>query len=346
MNRMAMICAVLVVAVLVLGPVPSDAVTIPSLPGNVPNAAAVAKYMPKDATAVLAFNVARLAEAGLIDKIEELAGEDAFEDLEELEIDLEKDISQVMVGVIVDPDEDEPEIYMAMAGDVLSEKKFLELYEEQEGEKPKAKTIAGKNVYDIEGEVDVCFLPGVMLFVPTEDSEADIAKMLAGEAGGFLANIELVSLMKDVNTKASIWGIAAFSKKLREAMGEDAEDAPFDVSALKTIAGSFDYADKVALDVELAFANNDAPAALVEMINTQVKGMAEQMAEMMPDLAKLMNALNAKADGKTATIQLAMDREAFEAAIESVFGMMFGGMVGAMEEGDWEEEEIEEEEEW
>jgi len=347
MNRRAMICAILVVAFLVLAPVPSNAVTIPSLPGNVPNAAVVAKYMPKEATAVIAFNVARLAEAGLIDKLEETAGEDIFGDLEDLEIDLKKDISQVMVGLIIDPDEDEPEIYMAMAGDVLSEERFLKLYEEQEGEKPEAKTSGGKNVYDIEGEVQVCFLPGIMLLVPIEDSEADIAKMLGGEAGGLLGNIELVSLMKDANTKASVWGIAAFSKELRQAMGEEAEDAPFDMSTLQNIAGSFDYTDKVALNVGLGFTNDDAPAALVEMINTQVKGMAEQMAEMMPDLAKLMNALSAKADGKTATIKLAMDRETFDAAIEGVIGMMFGGMVGGMDE-EWEEEgEMEEEEgEW
>ena len=345
MNRIGMMLwAVLVVALLALAPVAADAITIPSLPGGAADAGALAKYMPKDATVVVAFNVARLKEAGAIDRIETLLGEEIFEELEAMGIDLKKDVSQAMLGFVVNPGEDEPETYMAMAGDLLSEADFVKRYEEEEGEKPESKTVAGKNVYDIDGAVELCFLPGIMLLVPTEeDIGADITKMLGGETDSLLGNATLVALMKDVNTKASIWAIASLSEEIREAMAEEAdEDAPFDVSTFKSVAGSFDYTEKILLNAVLGFTEEEAPTKLAELINTEIKGMADQIAEMMPDLAKLMKAIEAKASGTNATITMNIDRETFDAAFEGVIEMMLGGMVG----GGMVEIEEEEEVEW
>ncbi len=343
MNRIGFVLSAwLAVALVVLAPVPADAI-LPSLPGGM-SAGAIGQYMPKDATVVVAVDVGKLVEAGVFDMVEEMGGEDAFEELKEIGIDLKKDIAQVMVGVVVDPDDpdDDPEVYIAIAGNFPSEKKFIELYKEEEGETPESRKVKGKTVYDMD-EVDVCFLPGgpglpgVILLTPTEDVEADIAKMLGGVAGSFLSSKELAPLMKDVNTKATVWVVASLPEALREAMAEDVKGAPFDISALKTVTAAFDYGNKVSLDIAMGFADEETPKALVEMFNTQIKPMGEMMAEQMPEAAKLINALEVKAAGSKTTIKMNLSREDFEAAVEGLVGMMFGAMMGGMgdEEPDW-----------
>ncbi len=295
--------------------------------------ASLTKYMPKDATVVIAVDWSKLAETGLFDMIEEMSDEDTFEELEALGIDIEEDITQMMVAVVIDPEdiEADPAIYIAVAGNLPSEKKFVELYEEEEGEEPESRKVEGKTVYDIE-DVDICFLPGVMLFAPKEDVEADIANMLTG---GLAANATLTSLMKDTDTKATVWGVASLSKAVRDAIAEEEEngddETALKASALKSVAGSFNYAEKVALDVQIGFTNKEAAAELVEMFNTQVKPLGEQLAEMMPEAAELIKALKMNATGSKATVSMKLDRDDFEAAVESFVGMMFGAMMGGVE---------------
>jgi hypothetical protein len=338
MNRMGLaLSAVLAVVLLALAPVPAAAV-VPSLPGTASGAAAIVKYMPKDSTLAIAINVSKLAEAGVFDMIEQMAGEDAFAELKELGIDVKNDITDVMISLVFDPDQpDEPQAYIAIAGKLPDKDKILAAYKEEMGEDAESKQVEGKTVYDMD-EVDVCFLPDAILLAPTEDGGADIAKMLGGPTNSLVANVGLAALMNDVNTKATVWVIGSFSDELREAMGQDDEDAPIDMSALKTLTASFDYAATVALDIAMGFADEETPTALVEMFNTQVKPMAE----MMPPAAPLINALDVKAAGSKATIKMSMSQEDFKTALEGLASMMFGAMMGGMEV----EEEGEEDVEW
>jgi len=341
MNRTGVLfTAVLIAMLVVLAPVVVGA-ALPSLPVTVPGVAGLAKYMPKDATLIALMNVSKLAETGLFDTIEGMAGEDAFEDLEDMDIDIRKDITQVMFGLVVNSEdpEEEPGVYIAVAG-TLPKEKLLASYEEEAGEAPEKTTVKGKTVY-IMDETSVCFLPGVILMVPSDDGESDIANMLAGETNSVLANTTLAGLMKDANTKATIWGAASLSKALRdkiaeaeaEEAGEDGDESPLKFSALKTVVGSFDYADKTVLDVAIDFATKEAASTLVEMFDAQVKPLGAQMAEMMPAVAKLIGAVQMKADGSKAGITLNMSRADFDAGVKGLFGMMFGAMMGGMEGG-------------
>jgi hypothetical protein len=291
--------------------------------------------MPEDATVVIDIYWSKLAETGLFEMLEEMADEETFEELEALGIDIEEDVKQVMLAVVID-DEDleaDPAVYIAVAGDLPSEKKFIKLYKEEEGEAPESRKVKGKTVYDVE-DVDICFLPGVILLAPKEDVEADIANMLAG---GLAANAKLASLIKDTNTKATVWAVANLSKALRDAIAEAEEEENGDeetalkASAIKTVAFSFNYAKKVSLDAQVAFTNKEAPNELVETFNTQVKPLGEQLAEMMPEAAQLIKAVSLKASGSKAVISMTMDRDDFEAAVEGLIGMMFGAMMGGFE---------------
>lgn len=339
MNRMGFVlCVALAAALIVLGPVPANA-AMPSLPSVSPGGP-VAQYMPKDSTVVIGVNVKSLAEAGVFDTISEMGGQELFDTFEAMSIDLTKDISEMMLGVVIDPEnpDADPAVYLAIGGNLPSEAKFIELYEQEEGEKPESRKVGDKNVYDIDGEVDLCFLPGVLLLVPTEEATGDISKMLGGTQGSMLGNVKLASLMKDVNTKATVWAVASLPEALRTAMAEDSEGAPIDVSALETVCAAFDYGETmVDLNVAIGFTDEETAKQLVEMFNTQVKPMETQMAEMMPELATLIGALKMEAAGTKATLTLNMAREEFESAIEGVFGMMFGAMMGGMggDEADW-----------
>ena len=331
MNRVGLLLSA-VLAVALLAPAVSDA-ALPSLPGGIPGGAGITQYMPKDSTVVISLNVSKLADAGLFEMVGDMANNmDDLEGLEALGVDIEKDIKQVMFALVVNAEdfEEDPEVYVAFAGNLPSEEKFVKVYTEEEGKAPDSKQIKGKTVFDIDGEVQMCFLPGVVLLVPTEDAESDITKMLAGATGSMTANPALASLMGDVNTKATVWAVVNVTKEIREAIAEegDAEGMPFDITALKTVAASFDYAENVSLDVTMNFDNGETPASLVEEFNMQAKQGAEAMAQMMPDIAKLMGAIKAEADGTKAKIGMKLGREEFDAAVESVIGMMFGSMMG------------------
>jgi len=339
MNRIGFVLTVALAAALIaLGPMPANA-ALPSLPG-VSSGGAATQYMPKDSTIVIGVNVKSLAESGVFDTVKEMGGEELFDTFEAMSIDLTKDVSEVMLGIVIDPEnpDNDPDVYVAFAGDLPSEAKFLELYEQEEGEAPESRNVEGKNVYNIDDEVDLCILPGVILLVPTEEGNADISKMLGGTQESMLSNVKLASLLKDVNTKATVWAVASLPEALRQAMADDSEEAPFDPSALETVCAAFNYG-KTAVDLNVAIGFTDAETAqqLVEMFNMQIKPMGEQMAEMMPELATLINALKMEAAGTKATLTLNMDREEFEEAIEGLISTMFGAMMGGMggEEADW-----------
>ena len=263
MNRITLVfTAVLALALVAPAPAALDRI-VTEVAGA---AGGLTKYMPEDATVVIAIDWSKLADTGLFEMLEDMADEETFEELEALGIDIEEDIKQVMLAVVID-DEDldaDPAVYIAVAGDLPSAKKFIKLYEEEEGEAPESRKVKGKTVYDVE-DVDICFLPGVILLAPKEDVEADIANMLAG---GLAANATLVSLMKDTDTKATVWAVAGLSKALRDAIAEAEEEENGDdetalkASAIKTVAFSFNYAKKVSLDAQVGFANKEAAAEL------------------------------------------------------------------------------------
>jgi hypothetical protein len=330
------VTALLAATVVVFAATAAQAAT-PSLPTT--GAVDTARYIPKDSAFLITINVGKLAETGLFETLAQMGGEGAFEEMEALGIDPAEDIKQVMLGVVVNEDdiEEEPEVYIAMAGDFPEASTFIEAYKEEEGEEPESRKVKGETVYTFD-EVDVCFLKGIILLAPMEDVEADIGKMLAGVENSVTRNTVLTGLMAGVNTKATVWGVANLPEALREMMGEDAEDAPFDISALKTVAGSFDYADKVKLDVGLGFTDEDAASGLVDVWNTQIKPMGDMMKEQMPPLADLINAMSVKASGKKATLNFEMGQEDFNAAVEAVFGMMFGAMMGGMDDGGWDDD--------
>ncbi len=339
MNRMGFVLSVALAAALIaLGPMPANA-ALPSLPG-VSSGGPTTQYMPKDSSIVLGVNVEKLAEGGVFDTLEGMGGEEMFGDLEEMGIDLTEGVSEVMVGLVFNAEnpEAEPGVYFALYGELPSAEEVLKFYEESTGETPESRTVEGKTVYNFDGERDVCILPGVILLVPTEEGSGDIAKMLGGTETSVLTNPKIAALMKDVNTKASIWGVASLPEALRATMADDSEEAQFDPSALETVCGAFDYGETaVDLNVAIGFTDAETAQQFVDWLNMQIKPLGEQMAEMMPELAALINALKIEAAGTKATLTMTMDREEFDEAIEGLMSMMFAAMMGGMggEEADW-----------
>jgi hypothetical protein len=336
MNRMGFVLTVALAAAFVaLGPVPANA-ALPSLPGVSPGSA-TAQYIPKDSSIVVGVNVEKLAEGGVFDTLEGMGGEEMFGDLEEMGIDLTEDVSEVMVGLVFNAEnpEAEPGVYFALYGELPSAEEVLKFYEESTGETPESRTVEGKTVYNFDGEADVCVLPGAILVAPTGESYADIGKMLAGTEASVLSNPKIAALMKDVNTKASIWGVASLPEAVRQAMAEDGEGAPVDLSALETICGSFDLGETaVDLSIACGFTNAETAQQVLDWFNMQVKPMGEQMAEMMPEVATLINALKMEAADTKATLTMKMGREEFDEAIEGLLAMMFGAMMMEAEEGE------------
>jgi len=338
MNRIGMIGGVLAVVLLVLAPVASDAILEELVPK--PGTTALAKHMPSDSTLVVSMNVGKLAEAGLFDMIQGMGDGEGLEKLEGLGIDLEEDITEIMIGLVFAPDADEPEAYVAIAGE-LPKEKILEAYEEEMDEAPGERKVGEHTVYEMD-ETEVCFLPGLVLLCPSDDGEADISKMLNAKG----INVELAGLMKNVNTKGTAWVVASLSQQLRDAIAEDEEEeaeeeegefeeAPtaLKLSALKTAVASFDYDEKVALDVALGWTSDKPANEIVTMFAQQVKPMAEMMP---PELAKLINAVKVGADGSKTTVKLSMAREDFDAAIEGLGAMMMGPMFGPEEDDETE----------
>jgi hypothetical protein len=333
MKRIGLVlCAVLGAALVGMAPMPADS-ALPSLP-TATAGGGIMQYIPQNVTVLAGVSISKLAEAGLMDKLKEMGAEEALTALTELGIDPSKDITDLMLGVVINEEDPEgnPEVYIAVSGNFPAEDKFIAAYEKEEGEKPESRTVEGKTVYDMNG-ADVCFLPGVILVAPTEDAESDIAKMLAGATKSVAANTSMAALLKDANMKASVWGVAALPEALRNKMAENAEGAPVNISTLKTVVGSFDYAKKVALNIVLDFADEDTPTSLVETFDTQLKPMFG----MMPGLGDILQVLTFKASGTKATINFEMDKDAFDTAIETLqkaSGMGAGGVEGDNNTGD------------
>jgi hypothetical protein len=328
MNRIGVIGAVLAALLVALVPSASNALLEQVAPAA--GEAALAKYMPDNATLVLSLNWGKLADTGLFEMVQQMGDTQDLQALEEMGIDLKKDITQVMVGLIFAPDTEEPEAYLAIAGN-LAKDKILAAYKTKMGEDPETKQVSGQTVYVMD-EAQVCFLPGLVLVCPSDDGAADIAKMLGAKG----VNADLAGLIKGVDTKATVWLAANLPQELRDAIAKQEEegDQPSSIklSALKNAVLSFDYADTVALDATIGWTGEEPANELLSMFNQQVKPMGDQMAEAMPEMAKLISAVQMAASASTNTIKLRMDRKDFDAAVQSVQGMMPGGDT-MMEEG-------------
>ena len=338
MNRTAFVLIALLGAVLLT--LTTAQAAVPSLPTGA-GGADIAQYMPKDSTFLVTINVGKLAETDLLDVIKNMGGNEAFAELEALGIDPAKDIKQFMVGVVVDrenPDND-PGVYMALSGNFPPAAKFVEAYKAEQEDDPETRQEGGKTIYTMD-EVDWCFLEGVVLLVPLESGDADIAKMLGGAQNSAMTNADLLPLIKNVNAKATVWAVASLPEELRKALAENADEAPFDVSTLQTLTAAFDYDKNVALDVALGFTGEEGPKGFVEFWTAQVQPMAEAMGQQIPAIADLIGACEVKASGKTVTFKLKMAQEDFDTAIESMVQMMSGGMMGGdVEETDDEDME-------
>jgi len=324
MNRTGLALTALVVAV-VLAFATAQAAT-PSLPTGA-GGADITQYMPKNSSILVSINVSKLANTGIFDTLKQMAGEEAFAELTALGIDPAKDIKQLMVGVVVDREnpENDPAVYMALSGNFPPASKFIEAYKAAEESDPETREVGGKTIYTMD-DMDWCFLDGVVLLVPLE-ADADVAQMLGGVKESVVQNVELTGLMKNVNTQATVWGIASLPEELRAVMAEDGENAPFDVKTLQTISGSFDYAEKVAADVVFGFTGEEGPQGLVTYWDTNVKPTAETMGQQIPAIATLIAACEMKASGKAATFKFSMAQADFDAAIKGMVQMMFGAMV-------------------
>jgi hypothetical protein len=334
MNRIGVTGAVLAVVLVALAPVGADALLEEVVPAA--GEAALAKYMPDDSTLVLSVNIGKLAETGLFEMVKGMGDGEGLAKLEELGINLEKDITQVMIGLIITAEADEPEAYLAIAG-TLPKEKILAAYEEEMGEAAGTKTVAGQTVYEMD-EAEICFLPGLLLVCPSDDGEADISKMLEAKA----ISADLAGLIKNVNTKGTLWLAASLSQALRDAIAEQegegtAEAGGLKFSALKSAVASFDYADTVALDATIGWTGEEPATQLLDMFNQQVKPLGEQIAETMPDLAKLLSALEMTASGTTTTVKLSMARADFDAAVKGLTQMIPGPGMAPPEEGTEEE---------
>jgi hypothetical protein len=328
MNRIGVIGAVLAAVLVALAPSASNALLEQIAPPA--GEAALAKYMPDNSTMVLSINVGKLAEAGLFDMIKGMGDGEGLGKLEGLGINIEKDITQVMIGLTFTADSAEPEVYLAIAGNV-SKDKILEAYKTEMGEDAGTKTVAGQTVYEMD-QAEVCFLPGLVLLCPSGDGEADIAKMLGAKGVG----ADLVGLMNNVNTKATAWLAASLPQELRDAIaqqegaGDSEMPSTIKLSALKSAVASFDYADTVALDATIGWTGNEPANELVSMFTQQVKPMAQ----MMPDeVAKLVNALEMAASASNNTVKLRMPRADFDAAVKGLTQMMPGPGMMPPEEG-------------
>lgn len=299
--------------------------------------------IPDEAQIVLSVNWENLAKTDLIDfGVQAIIGED-IKAIEEMGIDLKKDIKHFVLGITF---EDEPEFYGVIAG-TFDSKKIIEQIKASGVEIEETK-IGDKAIYSIE-DVFITFIDKGILFAGSSAGDDTVMKKMLETGEKNLANNpEMANLIKDTDTSATAWGAAIIPEEMRNELAED-ESAPFNPKTLRTTNFSLNYAEMVTAKATVNFSEVGEAGKLVKFLTDQIASMNQE--EGIPaEVQELIKNVKITADEKIATAAFEIEAKKLQDMLKSMMGAGIPGpddesVEPAVEEKEGDEEEIKESEE-
>lgn len=225
-------------------------------------------------------------------------------------IDPLKSVNNVMIftSAQIDPATQQPEAGVVIRGTFDIQKILTAIKSDEKAAKDVTITkfegfdaVRGKTPSDGIG----IFIDPQTAAIGSENSLKAVAAVKSKKAQNITANTNFSSLLKRVNTSASIWGAGLLPKEIKQSLMNNPQAAP--LAALNAIFFSFDY-DK---NLNFNFTGEvDDPKAM-EGIMTSLNGflaMIKMIAGQTPEAAEILNMIRVSSAGTAAQIELSVSK--------------------------------------
>jgi hypothetical protein len=281
------------------------------------SAADVDPYLPNDAEAVLTVNVRQILDAPLIKKhalesVQKLLESGGLKDLQDLDLDLQKDIDRVVLAnsgseadrlLLIAHGRFEVAKFEAKAAELAkAQPKLWKITTVPDGAGGQYKVLESSRWFDLSGRRPgvkekpsyVALLDKRVLVVsPAKDLVIDALDKSRGRKQTALKNKELNGLLEKADHKQSVW-IAALPRVFAKALpGDDDSSIKDELEKVDAITGGITIDEDLKLEIGLAVKDADTARELTTEINDGINIMLTLVAVMAREKKELEPALDA-----------------------------------------------------
>ena len=266
--------------------------------------------MPAEVDLLISINWENLAKTNLT----EFALKAYFGDISELwniGVDLRKDIKHLIIGSILG---NESKYYGVIAGN-FDGKKIIENFKQADIEIRETK-VGNVTAYVFE-EIYFIFTNQSIIFAGSNrGDDSAMKKILSIGDRNIGHNAEMMSLIKQSETSATVWGAVIITESMKQDFPED-DFMPFDFQKLRTATFFMNYAESVNAKAFINFNDVSEPGRLVKFMTDGIASLQEQ--RWTPDeIKELIRNVKITAEGKTAGFSFEMEAKKFHEIIKSL----------------------------